>query len=891
MKQAHSRNAHDRTNAPPDPVDLEFGLHLDLATDDLIRQGMSPDSARAEALRRFGDWHRLRRECHRVSRRRRTTERRAAAVNSLLTDLRFAFRSYRTNPAFFALALVTLSLGIGASVTIFSVVDSIVLQPLPYANADRLVVVGTVYGDDDSNFGSSSPRDFFAWAERNSVFETIAASRRESLILLTDGKAENVQSAAVSAEFFSMLGANALVGRVILPEDDRIGGNRVVVLSHGTWQQRWGGDPDVIGTSVTLSEEPHTIVGVMPPSFVAPEAIYHSDATMWLPLAFVRDDLTSDDGFLQIIGQLREDVSLEEARAAMNVLATNLANEAGTGSDGSRGRRQRRVGMAPLQERTVGNARPTLMVLLGAVGFLLLIACANVANLFLARATGREREIAVRAALGAGRGRIVQQLLTESICLALVGGVLGVAMAYAGVAAFVASSPPDIPRLAEVGVDYRALFFAAGVSLTTGLLFGLAPALHLSHHDVTGALKEGGLATTPGRQRHGLRATLVIIETAVAIVLLAGAGLLINSFIRLNSVDPGFEPEGALRMALYLERYETGEGRSGFFERLLEQIRAIPGVDAAGVTSNLPMTQNQSSSRITIAGYTNPGDDPEIIDFHNISSGYFDALGAALLTGRDLLLTDHANAPPVAVVNEAFATRYFESGDPLGQQFKFGREDSGGSWFTVVGVVSDLNQLGLGQPSGPEIFLSHLQAPRVFMNVVVRASTGTEVLATALRETVWRLDPALPISALGTMSEQTASTIIQPRFYALLLTVFATVAMILAASGLYGALSYIVKQRGHEMGIRMALGARRADVLKLVTGQGMALAAVGIVLGLVAAFWLSKALGGMLYGITNTDITTYMAVVLGLAAVAGVASYLPARRATNTDPATTLRTE
>ena len=875
-----------------DEIDDEFALHIQLTAQDLQDEGLSPTEARREAMRRFGRAERIKRDCMRVGHGRYKSQRRAAAIMKVIYDIRYALRAFGKSPAFFLTTIGTLGLGIGASTTIFSVVDTVVLRPLPYADASRIVQLGTRWPS-SNRLGSVSPMNFSDWREQNDVFESMIASRTASMALTAHGAPETFMAAGVSAGFFEMLGYSPFIGRGILLNDDRVGGNRVVVLRHGAWKRRWGGDGNVIGRTITLRHEQYTIVGVMPEDFHPPEAIYHNDVEMWFPLAFVDDDLTErDNGFLQVIGKLKPGVSLEQSRQSLNTLQQNIYERIAAPSETmAEWRAGQTVQIEPLHERTVGTVRANLMVFFGAVALLLFIACANVANLFLARALDREREIALRLALGASRSRIMQQLLTESMVTAVVGGILGGALAFAGVRAFTAFAPDGIPRVSEVTVDLRVLAFAGLISVVTGLLFGLAPVYRHRCTSASEALKEGALTTTAGRRRNLLRNSLVVSETAIALLLLTGAGLLINSFVRLINVDPGFNPNGVARLELYIQDYETGEQRAAFFDELVTRLAGLPGITSAAATDQLPMTGNRSATGITVRGHEPSDNDPPWVTYRRITARYFETLQIDVLRGRSFSGAEHAGTERVAVINDALANHYWSDGDAVGGHLKFGGPDSEDNWYTVVGVVSELNQHGLGQSAGPALYIPHRRSPFVFGNVVVRVSGDLTPVIAAMRLALWDMDPNLPIQNIGTLRSQMSQTVAEPRFYTILLVTFAAVAVVLAAVGIYGTISYTVGQRTQEVGIRMALGATAKNVYGLVVRHGMTLSLTGIAIGIGGALFMSRALERFVFGIGTTDLPTYAIVGAALGLVALIACLIPARRATRVDPMTALRVQ
>lgn len=803
---------------------------------------------------------------------------------SLYQDVMHAVRSHGRSPGFLAAALLTLALGIGATTTIYSVVDGVLLKPLPYRSPERLVQVGATYAG-YGGLASLSPPTFFDLRDRSRSFEHLAASRLEWLTVVGAGEPERVFAAGVSAEFFSLLGVEASSGRLFSPTDDRSGAARTAVLRHGFWQRRWGGAPGVVGQTVTFDDEAYTVIGILPPGFQPPAAIHQGDVQVWFPLSFVDDPLDQRGvAFLQVIGRLADGESATSATAELETIRSALARiHPATMEFGIEAR--------SLRERTVGDSGNALFLLFGAAALLLLIACGNVAALFLVRGASRARELAIRGALGAGGARIARQLLTESVLVALAGGALGVILSMAGVRAFVALSPGDVPRLAEVGVDLRVLAFAIAVSVATGLFFGASPAIRGGRHDLRSAMggREGGAGGVEGTR---LRSALVVGEMALALVLLAGAGLLVNSFVRLARVDPGFRPENVVRLEVALpSRYDSPERRIGFHRELVERVATLPGVRSAGAVDNVPMGGNSANRSVLIEGRPPAaGERPPQAGFISVLPGYFETVGIPLLRGRAFDATDDADGPPVLVVNQTMARRFWPDGGAVGGRLRFSDDPDAPVW-SVVGVVADIKQYGLDRSVEPEFFMPMPQSPRPRMNVVARADTDPVALLDLMRRTVWSMDPALPIGRAGTLREQIAESVIEPRFYAALLSAFAATALVLAFVGLYGVMRYAVELRRREFGIRLALGAERAAVRRMVVRRGMLLALAGLAIGLPGALAASRLLESFIFDVTPTDPATFAAVAALLTAAALLGSYLPARRASRVDPMRTLREE
>jgi putative ABC transport system permease protein len=824
---------------------------------------------------------------HRRRVRRRASEsnrREATMLSNLLQDVRHAVRSYLRSPGFALACILTLALGIGATTTIFSVVDAVLLRPLPYPAPDRLVQIGMRFGSIQVSAGS--PPDFFDIRARARTFDALAAARMQWLDLAGDGEPERFDAVGVTASYFDVLQVRPALGRAFDASGDVAGGEAVVVLSHGLWQRRFGGASAVLGRPLMLNGRPWTVIGVMPEGFVPPSAVYHEAVSMWFPLGQVEDDLTTrGDAFVQLIGRLAPDASIAAAEAELATIAAALDAEYPDGNE-------RRYWIAGLHARTVGDVGGRLYVLLGAVTFLLLIACANVANLFLVRATERGREIALRAALGARRRRIAAQLLTESVVIGLAGGMVGVLLAQVGLSAFRALGPGDVPRLAEAALDVRVLGFATAVSLATSALFGLAPVLGGVRARLAQTMRDGGHGATTGRTQHALRGTLVAGQIAVALVLLVGAGLLINSFVRLSRVDAGFDPDHAVWLQVTLpERYQSAASRALFFDRLRERLRQLPGVMAAGGIHGLPLDGNRSITSLSIEGvaYASEQDLPRVAH-HSATPGYFAALGIAIVQGRDFTSEDRADAPPVVIVSETFARTHWPDEAPLGKRVQVGAATE--PWATVVGVAGDVRHHGLAEPAEPLLYRPVAQFARGNLTFALRYENGDAgALLRSARQAVWDLDATLPLDRFGTLTAHVRGSLVQPRFYTLLLAGFGVVALGLAFVGLYGTLAYTVRTRAREIGIRLALGAAGRDVHRIVIGQGMRLAAIGIVVGAAGALVASRVLRSLVFDVTPTDAPTFAAVALAMALVSLAACWLPARRAAGTDPMRTLRAE
>jgi len=801
-------------------------------------------------------------------------------MQAIWRDLRFAVRVLLRQPGFAVVAVLTLALGIGANSAIFSVVNAVLLRPLPFHEPGKLIKIWESLPQ--GGFGTVSVPNLKDWREQNDVFTGIAAWQSAGLSLHGADSPERVLAATVSANFFDVVGVGPQLGRSFQAGEDEQGKNRLVVLSQALWQRNFGADAAIVGRNILLGGESYTVAGVMPANFRYPSRL----TELWVPLDLTPTQQSArGNHFLLAMGRLKPGVTEAQAREQMVAIARRLEqqypdNQAGRG-----------VRLIPLQEEMVQNIRPALLVLLCAVGFVLLIACTNVANLMLARATARRREIAIRSALGAGRWQLTKQLLTESLLLSFTGGALGLLLAKFGVGALLVLAATVLPRAHEVALDWRVLAFTSIIAVLTGVLMGLAPALQSAKVYLQNALKEGGNAIG-GAQGNRLRGALVVVEVALALVLLVGAGLLIKSFVRLQQMETGLRPENVLTLGITLPqaKYSTPEAAINFFRQLLERTTTMPGVQAAGTINMLPMQLWGTNGDIYIEGdppYP-PGREP-IAELRMVSPDYFRALGIPLVAGRFFDARDQWAAEPVIIINQALARRYLPNQNPVGK--RLGRD--GNTWMTIVGVVADVRQSGLTQDSRPETYTPSAQ-PTSFgshssASLVVRTSTDPNALVAALRNEVRNLDPNQLIYNIKTMETVIADSISDRRLNMTLLGVFSAVALLLAVIGIYSVMAYTVTQSTREIGIRMALGAQPLDVLKLVIGNGLLLTLIGVGVGLAGAFGLTRLMAGLLYGVTATDPLTFVAVPLLLVFVAVLACYLPARRATKTDPLIALR--
>ena len=816
-----------------------------------------------------------------------TTRSTSVVIQSLLTDLRYGLRSALRRPTFFAISVGTMALGVGATTTIFSVVDGVVFKPLPYPDADRIVSIMEEVDFADFPVNFSGP-DFVDLEEQNTVFAAVTAVADEGLTLMTDGEPQLVDAAGVTPGFFDVFATYPAIGRAFSTDEDRPGAEGTVILGHGLWQSRWGGDPSVVGQVVSLDERPYTVIGVMPRTFHPPESLSLGETDLWVPLSFVAEEFEDRNSyFVRVAGRLEFGVTIPAAEEAMRVLGASIAETSKETSEGYR------FLVTPAKADTVESVGAALFTFLGAVGFFLLIACLNVAHLFLVRASERSKEMALRASLGAGRGRLTRQLVAEGLTLASLGGVLGLGIAYLGVEVFRDMNPLNLPRVAEIGVDLRTVVFAAGLIALSGVSFGALPALRLPKAGLAPALRSEGARASRTKNSGAFRNGLVVAETGLAMVLLVGSGLLIHSFVKLMNVETGFAVENVATMRLNLPPHYEDEGsQTAFHDALVERSRSLPMISSMATTNGLPLGGNTSLRDVTPEGVAIESDEPQYVLVHFNSNDYFETLDIPLLEGRDLSASDRGTDLRVAVVTRSFVDEYWNGESAVGRRLTFSdpeRDDP--TWIEVVGVAEDTKQLGLKESYLPEVYLPFSQEPRRQIRVVARHSGDFEATAEALRQVVRSIDPRLPIVALEPLEARVQAQLGEPRFYALLLTAFASLGLLLAVAGVYGTVAYSVEQRHHELGVRMALGATRLDILRLVVGKGAMLAGGGVALGLIGAVASTKWLSSFVFEISTTDpmTMTTMATCLGSAAL--VASYLPARKATRLDPLETLQAE
>jgi predicted permease len=817
-------------------------------------------------------------------------------MNTLWQDLRYGARLLVKQPGFTLIAIITLALGIGANTAIFSLVNSLLLRPLPYPNSERLAIIWTHSPGANVAQDWPSPGQFSMVKSSTSVFEELAIAQGGNVVLTGQGEPERLGVVRTSSVMFSLLSVQPLLGRVFLPEEDRPGKPLTAILSHGFWQRRFGGDPKVLGQSLTLNGTSYNVVGVMRPDFalgyeVMPTVGAVAQAEMLLPLPLSAEQINNHDNEnFNILARLKPGATITQAQTELNFTVRQLERYFPNDYPPSR---RFSFSIRPLLEQVVGDVRLALYILLGAVGCVLLIACANVANLLLARAAVREKEMAIRTAIGAGRVRIVRQLLTESVLLAGIGGALGLMLAVWGLALLRWLNPGNIPRLAAIGIDNRVLMFTSAVAVLTGILFGLAPALRSSQVRLSETLKEGGRSLL-GSGHHRLRNLLVVAEIALSLVLLIGAGLLIRSFLRVQQVAPGFVPDKVLsmRLAVVGPAYQQETARAHFYQQLFERIRRLPGVEAAGGVTALPLTGGIGWGSITIEGYAAATGQSMIqADQRIASEGYFETMKIPLIRGRFFSTQDTKESMPVVVIDENMARTYWPNADPVGKRLKRGGADSTAPWLTIVGVVGNVKHYALDTDSRVALYSPHSQIPSGGMHVAVRTTADPASLAAAVTKEARALEPNVPIYDVKTMEQWLAESLARRRFAMLMLGLFALVALLLAAVGIYGVMSYTVAQRTREIGIRVALGAQTGDVLRLVIRQGMWLAISGVGIGLIVAIALTRVMASLLFGVRATDPLTFLAIAALLAIIALLACYIPARRATKVDPMIALRYE
>ena len=871
LRRLFGRDAHR-------DVDDELSFHLEMRVQELIARGENPERARALALERFGDVDSPRSEMLEITERRSRRMARSEFTDEVKQDVAYALRTLRRTPGFSLVAVLTLALGIGANSAIFSVVYGVLLQSLPYREPAQLMEVQTAYPNGE-NYPLSAP-DFMNIHDDNRVFSEVAAYNPITATVLGLGDPQEIEGAGVTKSYFRLLGTGTQLGRPFDDNDHVPGRNDVLLVSHGFWQQQLGGARDVLGRTLSLAGRPYTIVGVL-----AKDAPLPATAQLFRPIAHdstfdARTSVTRRGEWLFVIGRLKPGVTRDAALQDVQRIGKELqAAFTQTNQDLTFTTR-------PLTEALVGTVRAPLLMLLGAVAFVLLVACANVANLLLARATARESELAVRAALGAGRGRLIRQLLTESVILSLAGAAVGLLLAWWATRTLVARQLVELPRLQEVGINGTVLLFTATVAIGTGLLFGMLPALQATGTRLSLSLREGGRgALSTGRGKR-IRSALVVAELAFAVILLVGAGLFIRSFLHLTKVNPGFEPERAVsfRVSLQGERYATPESRIQFYDQLFDNLRGLPGVTVVGAASGLPLTGDAALNDFRVVGAPPPptGIFPEI-RVVRVTPDYFQALGTPLLHGRMLNAQDQTESPRVILINRAAIARWFPDGKPVGKQVVIGSERE------IVGLVDNVLQTTPDEAPEPEAYFPYKQSPTRTMRVVVRGNSDMMALAPRIRETLRSMDDQLPLDQVAPLTQLLSASVARPRFFTTLLTLFAGVALTLAVVGIFGVMSYIVTQRTREISVRIALGADARQVVRMVVQSALALAGLGLAIGVGGALALGQTLRAQLFGVGVADPVTIGGVLVVLLSSAALASYLPARRAARVDPGVALR--
>lgn len=859
----------------------EIEHHIELQTAENIRAGLSPAEAHRQAKLKFGPVESMKEDYR--------AERGLPLLDTLFQDLRYAARGFRLNLAFFFFAVVVLALGIGANTAIFTVAYNILLRPLPFRDANRLVMVW----EEDAAYGfpqnTPSPGNYSAWKAQNKSFDDVAAYSGRTFNLTGRGNPEEFRGIQMTANMFPLLGVNPELGRNILPSEDRPGANYAVILSHAVWMANFGGDTGVIGKQISLNDASYTIVGVMPRGFIFPDRTVQ----MWTPIGFSDAELVNHGShYLHVIARLKAGVSLKSANADLSMVAQRLQKQFPDTNT------KEGAFAVPLRDRLTGNSRLAALILLGAVGFVLLIACANVANLLLVRAAGRQKELAMRVALGAGRARIIRQLLTESILLSVIAGCAGLLLAITATPLLASLVPSGIAPvqgsgIGGSGINAEVLTFLVAVSVLCGILFGIAPAVRVSRVDLATAIKQSGKQT--GSAKKSMRDALVIAEVALALVLFSGATLMLRSFVNVRDLDPGFRPAHVLAVETELPfpKYEDVKRRNAFFEQVLDRINHLPGVVAAGCTTWLPLTNWGGATGIIIEGRPAPRPGQAIIpNTRMISSNYIQAIGMRLIEGRTFDSRDDAGTQPVALINQTAARKFWGGADPVGMRFKRDDQSTPQPWITIVGVVDDVRQAGLDQPARPEIYLPYQQwdffAPGY---LAVRTSGDPMALASAVREQIWAVDKDQPVTGVMPLETLLDDYLAPRKLQSSLLGGFAAFALLLASIGIYAVLAFSISQRTQEIGVRVALGAQRRDIFRGVLAQGVKLAGIGVAIGLAAALALSQTISGLLFGVTATDPLTLSGAVVVLLGVAVAGCYIPARRAMRVDPIAALRHE
>jgi putative ABC transport system permease protein len=869
-------------------LDEELRSHLEMRAADNLADGMPPEQARYDAQKRFGNTTLLKQDTREMDI--------VVWLDEAARDFRQALRILHRSPGFTSTAVLTLALGIGATTAIFSVIDGVLLRPLPYHDADQLVMVWESNSQHPNPHNTVSPPNFLDWQSRNTVFSSMAYIFDERDNLTGNGDPEEVVVQDVSTNFFPLLGANLLLGPGFTPENGQAGHDNVVILGYGIWKERFAGDPAIVGKSIMLNGHPQNVVGVAPQNFqwfIKDGSLTGAKPQMWSPFVFPQSWSNHKDigRFITVVARLKPGANHFQAQTQMTAIASQLEREF-PDSDGHWG-----VNVVPLRDQISGELRPALLVLFGAVAFVLLVACANVSSLLLARAASREREMAIRTAIGASRWRIARQLLMESLLLAIIGGGIGVAFAVWGTNALLAASPRNLLDLSSISIDLPVLVFALTATLLAGLLFGFLPSYISAHSGISKTLKEGGRGSSSSSRRAFARNTFVVAQLGLALVLLTGSGLLIRSFVRLVGVDPGFDAGHLLTFKITLPRSKYGKDPLciAFFQQLLARISTVPGVRSVSMESFPPLTGLGAATGVHVLSQPQQSlMDLPVANVGVVGPDYFSTMNIPLRAGRFFNAQELAQEKHVTIISQAFADKYLHSVNPLGQKaviYMKSLEEAGNTPSEIIGVVGDVHQMGLDAAPEPTVYWPHPELVMSGMTILVRTSNGPLTMVSAVHSKVQELDPELPMAAVATMDQLLADSLSRSRFTMLLLGIFAAVALLLAAVGIYGLIAYSVTQRTQELGIRIALGAQRRDVLRLVLTQGARLTLLGVSIGVLAALALSRLLATLLFGVSATDPLTFAGVACLLAFVALLACFIPARRATRVDPIIALRYE
>jgi predicted permease len=863
-------------------LDQDMRSHLEIETQDNVERGMSPQEARRVAMLKFGNMARVKEDTRIVWS--------WVWVEQLWQDVRYGLRLLRTNPGFTAVAVLTLALGIGANTAIFSVVYAVLLKPLPYTNSEQLFSVFQRLSKDETTATGWSYPNLADLREQNHVFSDVTGSQHHQLTLTGQGEASVLNASVVTAEFFKVFTEKPLLGRVFFSEDGKSGAPAVTLLSENLWRGTFGADPAIVGKSIELDKRPFIVVGVMPSRFRFP--LVMESEQLWIPLAhdpFFGSWMGRRGGhWLEVTGRLKNGVSAAQAQAELDAISARLAKDFPIENDGWI------IQMIPLQQMLVFGVKSALFVLLGAVGLVLMIACVNIANLLLTRATSRAREMALRTTLGAGRNRIVRQLLSETAILGLLGGVAGIALAYWGVQSLTALLPAAVPQVNPIRVDKFVLCFALLLSGIASFAFGLVPALWVANSSLQTNLREGGGRSGESGGRHRARSFFAAAEIALAMILLVAAGLLVRSFAKLTSVSPGFDVERVVKANISLPRtqYSTPQQWTAFADNLLARIHAQPGFQDSAIAFPAPMADGEVNLGFDIVGSPAvSAAESRTANYVSVSQDYFHLLGIRLLSGRFFNQGDVPSSPRVALISRTMARRYFPNQDPLGQQLRFGFPPDGVDDREIVGIVADIRDVALDQEPGPMMYVPYAQAPFAGGDIIVKSSLNASSMAAAIREAVGQIDKDLPVSDIAQMPEVVEASVAQPRFRTFLLSLFAAMALTLAATGIFGVISYSVSCRTQEIGIRVALGASRSTILRMVLRETLLLTFAGLAVGLPCALAASRLVAHMLFGVTAHDPATILAVALALAGVAAVAGFAPARRAMRVNPMVALKYE